>query len=346
MATSPRRRLLIASASIAVLGLCALAPGGTSAATRNRGAATIPSGTVINFGDQQQSYETLFQSSGVLSGAPYKVNFVEFASGPLVDAGFAANQLDIGEMGDTPAAESQQSGLRLTAIAVSLPTRASEFLVAEPGITTIKQLRGKAVAFTTGTAQQALALRALASAGLKQSDVQQVNVSLEQLGTAIESGAAVASVLSVEQLDDYRLSHPGAVILATNKSAKPPSYSYILATRSALANPGKHAAIEDLIRRLLKANDWRNAHQSEWVQDYYTDVEHQTIAQAEQIVRNGGISLYQPIVPSVNAALQQVVKLLYSAGAISKIFPTANLFDSSVTQSYDATLAKVPQYAS
>jgi hypothetical protein len=43
-------------------------------------------------GDQQQDLETLLQASGALSGAPYQVNFVEFDSGPLVDAGFAAHR--------------------------------------------------------------------------------------------------------------------------------------------------------------------------------------------------------------------------------------------------------------
>ena len=92
-----------------------------------------------------------------LKGAPYKVNFVEFDSGPLVNAGFAAHQIDLGYMGDLPAALAVQSGLPVKAVAAILPIGASEFLLAKPGITSIAQLKGQPVAFTTGTAEQAFA---------------------------------------------------------------------------------------------------------------------------------------------------------------------------------------------
>ena len=152
--------------------------------------------------------ETLFQYSGVGKSAPFKINFVEFDSGPLVNAGFAAKQIDVGDMGDLPASLAVQSGLPVKAVAVDLPIGASEYFLAKPGITKISQLRGKPVAYTTGTAEQAFALRALATAGLTQKDVQQVNVSLQQLGTALESGSADASVVSVEQKVDYQEAAP------------------------------------------------------------------------------------------------------------------------------------------
>ena len=132
--------------------------------------------------------QTALTDSGALKGAPYKVNFVEFDSGPLVNAGFAAHQIDLGFMGDLPAALAVQSGLPVKAVAAMLPIGASEFLLAKPGITSIAQLKGQTVAYTTGTAEQAFALRALATAGLSQKDVTQVNVALDQLGTALESG--------------------------------------------------------------------------------------------------------------------------------------------------------------
>jgi len=44
----------------------------------------------------------------------------------------------------------------------------------QAGITSISQLKGQTVAYTTGTAEQAFALRALATAGLTQKDVTQV----------------------------------------------------------------------------------------------------------------------------------------------------------------------------
>jgi sulfonate transport system substrate-binding protein len=296
----------------------------------------------INFGDQEQEFQTLLTDSGVLKGAHYKVNFVEFNSGPLVDAGFAAHRLDVGSMGDLPASLAVKSGLPVTAIAVSLPIGASEFLLAKPGVTAISQLRGKPVAYTTGTAEQAFALRALHSAGLTQKDVQQVNVTLQELGTALDSGAAYASVVSVEQKVDYEQTHPNAVILATQTTVSPPSYGYLLGDDTALANPAKLAAIDDLLKRIVEAENWEKSHQSQWVADYYVGVEHQTPAIAKIILAAGGTTTYVPISSAVQSALQQVVALMASAGAGSD-YSVAPLYTNAAETRFAAILKEVPQ---
>ena len=226
-----RRSLLFALSAIVLLTSCLWLGGSRASATSKKrstpATVTIPAGTVLNVGDQQQFLESTLDDSGALNGAPYKVNFVEFGSGPLVDAGFAAHQLDVGFMGDLPASLAVQSGLPVKAVIAMSPVGASEFLLAKPGITSIAQLKGQTVAYTTGTAEQAFALRALASAGLNQKDITQVNVALNQLGTVLQSGAAVASVVSIEQKAEYEQSNPGAVVLATQDTVKPASYDYM-----------------------------------------------------------------------------------------------------------------------
>ena len=328
--------------AVALAGLVAVAAGcaATTAATQTTDSS---SGAVLNVGDQQQRLQTLMQASGALAGASYKVNFVEFDSGPLVDAGFAAHRIDLGSMGDLPAAQAVKTGLPVKAVAVDLPIGASEFLLAKPGITSISQLRGKPVAYTTGTAEQAFALRALKSAGLAQKDVRQVNVSLLQLGTALESGAADASVVSVQQKVNYEQGHPGAKVLATIKTVSPPSYGYVLGATAALGNPGKLAAIDDFTKRLIKAQNWEKSHQSQWVTDYYVDVEHQTPAAAKLILAAGGTQTYEPLNASVQTALQGVVSLMAGAGAWPSVFSVAPLYSTAESQHYNAILKEVPQ---
>src|SRR6202042_454321 len=330
--------------SLASLTAIASACASTSSAGTSGGSApgSTTSAVVLNVGDQQQELQTLFQASGVLAGAHYKVNFVEFDSGPLVDAGFAAHRIDVGEMGDLPASLAVKSGLPVTAIAVSLPVGASEFLLARPGVTTISQLRGKPVAYTTGTAEQAFALRALHSAGLTQKDVQQVNVTLQELGTALDSGAAYASVVSVEQKVDYEQSHPNAVILATQTTVGPPSYDYLLGDNAALASPAKLAAIDDLLKRIVEAENWEKSHQAQWVADYYVGVEHQTPAIAKIILAAGGTTNYVPISSAVQGALQQVIALMASAGAGSD-YSVTQLFSTAAETRFAAILKEVPQ---
>jgi sulfonate transport system substrate-binding protein len=344
MSVSPLRRSRLAALLVPPL-LCATgwvgSTGGAAAAAGT--SSNIPAGTVLNVGDQQQAVETLFAASGVAKSAPFKINFVEFGSGPLVNAGFAAKQIDVGLMGDLPASLAVQSGLPVKAVAVYLPIGASEYLLAKPGITKISQLKGKPVAYTTGTAEQAFALRALATANLKQQDVTQVNVSLQQLGTALESGSADASVVSVEQKVDYQQTAPTAKVLATVDSVKPASYGYILGTTSALANPAKSAAIGDFTKYLIQAFDWAKTHNSQYITDYYVNVEHQTPAAAKLILAAGGTDNFVPITATVQSALQNVVKLLVGAGAIPKYYSVAPLFNQAETTRYNAILKEVPQ---
>jgi sulfonate transport system substrate-binding protein len=332
---------LAALASALALVATACSSGGSTASdppAQGGGSSTV----TISFGDQQQEFETLLTDSGALGGADYKVNFVEFGSGPLVDAGFAAHRIDVGEMGDLPASLAVKSGLPVTAIAVSLPIGASEYLLARPGVTSISQLRGKPVAYTTGTAEQAFALRALHSAGLTQKDVQQVNVTLQELGTALDSGAAYASVVSVEQKVDYEQLHPNAVVLATQSTVSPPSYDYLLGDNSALADPAKLAAIDDLLKRIVEAENWEKSHEAQFVTDYYVDVEHQTPAVAKIILAAGGTTNYVPISSAVRSALQQVVALMASAGAGSD-YNVAPLYSTAAEARFAAILKEVPQ---
>src|ERR1700733_2560079 len=106
---------LAALVSVLAAGSCGRIGGVAGVTTA---ASKIPAGTVLNVGDQDQEVETLFAASGIATNAPFKINFVEFDSGPLVNAGFAANQIDVGLMGDLPASLAVQSGLPVKAIAV------------------------------------------------------------------------------------------------------------------------------------------------------------------------------------------------------------------------------------
>lgn len=336
-------RLLGGLAAASAFALLATAcSSGQSMATDASAQGGAASGLTINFGDQDQEFEAMLTASGALKGAGYKVNFVEFDSGPLVDAGFAAHRIDLGVTGDLPASLAVKSGLPVTAIAVSLPIGASEYLLAKPGITAISQLRGKPVAYTTGTAEQAFALRALHSAGLTQKDVQQVDVSLQELGTALESGAADASVVSVEQKVDYQQAHPNAVVLASLSTVGPPSYDYLLGDNTALADPAKLAAIDDLLKRVIEAENWAKSHQGQWVTDYYVDVEHQTTAVAKLILAAGGTDTYVPISSAVQSALQQVVGLMASAGSGAD-YSVAPLYSTAAGNRFAAILKEVPQ---
>ena len=67
------------------------------------------------------------------------------------------------------------------------------------------------------------------------------------------------------------------------ESVSPPSYGYLLATTAALADPAKLAAIDDFTEYLIESYNWAKTHQSQFINDYYVSVEHQTPAAAKLI---------------------------------------------------------------
>ena len=117
----------------------------------------------------------------------------------------------------------------------------------------------------------------------------------------------------------------------------------MLGTDAALNNPAKLAAITDFTKRLITASNWQKAHQSEWVSDYYVNVEHQTASAAKEILAAGGTYTYVPLTSAVQSALQNVVNLLAQAGASPNAYSVAPLFDPTQTQRYNNTLTEVPQ---
>jgi sulfonate transport system substrate-binding protein len=338
MPPAVRRALAMVTILVSAALVACVGPTVAGAAARD-GAPKGPSGVTLAVGDQGQYLETVLRASGELDDVPYQVDFKSFLSGPLLVQGFNADQIDIGMLGDTPASGAVGAHVPVKAVAVSEYQGPVSSLVARPGIKSIAQLKGKKVAYTTGTAQHALALRAFKSAGLQAKDVEQVDVTLQQLGTVLEAGQADASVLSPADRIRYLAQHPDAKSLADNSTLKPATYLYVLATDDALHDKGKSAAVADFTQRLVNASKWANAHPDEWVQAYYVNVAHQDAKFASQV--NAGLAgSYVPITKAVQQALQQQVDLLASQKAIPAPFDVSPLFDRKATATYNAIVGK------
>jgi sulfonate transport system substrate-binding protein len=333
------RRAVVAITALAsafAVGATSSAAGASARADTTKG---IPSGVTLSIGDQSQYLQTFLRASGQLDNLPYDVEFKSFLSGPLLVQGFNAGQVDFGILGDTPASGAVAAHVPVRAVAVTHSDGAQISLVARPGIKSIAQLKGKKVAYTTGTAQQAFALRALKKGGLRGKDVQQVDVALQQLGTVLEAGQADASVLVTADQIRYVAAHPDAKVLADQTNVQPASYGYLLATTAALRDKGKSAAVFDLVKRLIKANAWKDAHPDQWVQAYYVQVAHQDPKFAAQLNKVAGLT-YVPITADVQAALQQMVDLLAAEKAIPSSFDVKPLFDAKATTTYNAIVEK------
>jgi sulfonate transport system substrate-binding protein len=318
-------RALIAAGLIMLLGASAACATSNAATSFGNGSVTL------RIGDQQQSIAQPLKLSGQLTNLPYQVKFDEFGSGPLVNQAFGANAIDIGFMGDTPAMFAQASNLPVNVVSVSSTSGPGTTLLARPGsgIHSLADLRGKKIASTRNTAPDGFLLRVLDAQGLAQKDITFVDVPLLNLGSILQSGTVDAATVSEQQLVDYEQQHPDAIAL-TNSHAYHASYTFVLATKSALANPSVRAAIADFVRRLVRANAWVTAHPDQWIQDYYVTTLKQTPANGRLIYQGSGTTTYVAVDQKVRANQQAQADLWTKNGLLPQHVDISPQFDESV----------------
>ncbi len=307
-------------------------------------APTIPPGTTLRIGDQGGGLETPLKLAGELDAVPYDTEFATFASGPLVNEAFAADAIDIGIMGDTPALLSYAAGLDTVVVGIRSSDGVAQTLVAAPGsgIETLADLKGRKVAWATGTSQHGFVLRALDSIGLTQDDVEQVDVPLTDVANVLAGGQADAAVLYEVFRPPYIDEHPGAVELVTLKDFIP-SYTYLLASRKAVEDPAKAAAIEDFVTRLVRSGQWVDENPDAFIQAYYVDGQKQTPEYGKQAYDSQGFTEW--IEPAGQAQIdqQEQADLFYEAGFLPEKVDLGPQFDPAVTSRFTTAIQEAQQ---
>lgn len=341
-ATSPLRLTLLLPLA---LGLVAAACGGDdggSSTDAARGEAIaadtpleIPEGVKLRIGDQGSQIESPLRLSGQLEDLPYEVEFASFASGPLVNEAIGAGQIDLGGMGDTPALLSFASGLDTRVVAVRASDGAGAVLVARPGsgIETIEDLEGKKLAYTTGTNTHGFVLRVLEDAGLAEDDIEQVDVPLLDLVNVLNAGDADAAVVYEFFLDAYLQDHPDAIQLVALDDYVP-NYSFLLAPLPTVRDPGKLAALEDLVGRLARAAEWVKANEETWIEEFYVKQNKQTPEAARAAYAAQGTATWVEV---GGQALQDQVdqaRLFHEAGRLPEPVDIAEQFDPDISDRF------------
>jgi NitT/TauT family transport system substrate-binding protein len=86
-------------------------------------------------------------------------------------------------------------GIKLKAVLVNDNSYGGDAIVSKPGISSLKELKGKTVATELGTVDHLLLLTALAKAGLNETDINYVNMTVNDAAPAFINGKVDASVL-------------------------------------------------------------------------------------------------------------------------------------------------------
>ncbi|MGA2926644.1 MAG: ABC transporter substrate-binding protein [Solirubrobacteraceae bacterium] len=235
-----------------------------AAATATSNAAAL-SQVTLRVGDQAGTgAQALLSAAGLLAKLPFKITWSDFTSGPPILQAINAGALDIGGVGDAPPVFAAAGGAKIAIVGAfaTNPDNAGLVLPKDSPITSIGQLRGKKIAVAQGSSADYHLLTVLSKAGLSVHDVSLVYVQPAEGLAALSAGSVAAWDIwapFIQQVQAQR----GATVLV-NGDGYGSNYSYVVASRAALDDSAKAAAISDYLKLLDQAHIWANTHPQAW----------------------------------------------------------------------------------
>src|SRR5690242_19555883 len=156
------RRTLLAASVIALSGLAAAACSSSSSSSAPAAAAAASSSSPVNLssvtlnvGDQKGTgAEAVLKAAGQLSTLPFKVSWSDFSSGPPMLEAMASGSVDIGGVGDAPPVFAASGGEAVEIVGARKTDAGDQDSVVVPKgspITSIQQLKGKKIAYASGS---------------------------------------------------------------------------------------------------------------------------------------------------------------------------------------------------
>jgi sulfonate transport system substrate-binding protein len=341
------RRKLLAASVIALTGLAAAAcssssSSSTSAASSSTATPSASSSSAVNLssvtlnvGDQKGTgAEATLMAAGLLSSLPFKVNWSDFTSGPPMLEAMASGSVDIGGVGDAPPVFAASGGEGVEIVGARTTSTGDQDAIVVPKnspITSIQQLKGKKIAYGSGSSANYQLLTVLTKAGLTVKDVDLVNLQPANALAAFTSGAVDAWDIWPPYVQQV-VAEDGARVLAVGPDYGSP-YSFEVASKSALANPDKAAAIKVYLATLDKAYVWTATHPDAWAVAWGQAAG--LPASIMDVAAKVDATTPVPVTSAVVASEQNLVSQFYKAGLI----PTnVNMSDYS-TSEFNSTVS-------
>jgi len=311
---------------------CSSADPSSSANSTGPSAATSAadvnvSNVTLNIGDQAGAgAQALLTAAGLINKLPFKAHWSDFTSGPPMLQAMGSGSVDIGEVGDAPPVFEASAGGQIAVVTAldTDPDGAALLVPDNSPIKTVAQLKGKTVAVSQGSSANYHLLAVLTKAGLTIKDITPDYLQPAEAEAAFASGHVDAWDIWSPYLEYAEAKYHARVLV--NGSAIGDTYSFVVASRSALDNPSKAAAIRDYLKLLDQAYTWVSSHPSAWATTWAkaTGMPESVMAQAVK----DDIDTPRPITPAVLSSEQSVANAFSSAGLIpSKI----NFSDYAVT---------------
>jgi NitT/TauT family transport system substrate-binding protein len=178
-----------------------------------------------------------------------------FTNGPIQIQALGAGDLDFGYIG--PGALWLPISGRAKLISMNV-VGYSDRVIAQPGIKSVRDLRGKTVAVPEGTSGDMLLRLALAAAGMTVADVKRVTMDPSTIVTAFASGQVDGAGIWYPHVATLKARKPDLVELYGNQDAMPKnSFPSSFVMRNELEGAAHQGLVDAMIRVIKDANDWR-----------------------------------------------------------------------------------------
>jgi sulfonate transport system substrate-binding protein len=310
------RRTFGTSAVLALAGGLAAACSSSSspsASASSTASASDLSSVTLNIGDQKGTgAEAVLTAAGLIDSFPFKLTWADFTSGPPILEAASAGSVDVGGVGDAPPVFAASGGESIVIVGARSTAGGDQDAVVVPhgsSITTVSDLRGKKIAYGSGSSANYQLLTVLKSAGLTTKDVTLVNLQPADALAAFNSGSVDAWDIWPPYVQQVQAD--GATVIATGASYGSP-YSFQVASKSAVT--GKAAALKIYLETLNKAYTWTANNPNAWA----TAWAKATALPLSVMQKAAAIDKQQPIAitSAVIASEQNLVNQFYAAGLI------------------------------
>jgi len=306
---------------------------GTSSSSPSASSSVNLSSVTLNVGDQKGTgAEAVLTAAGLLNTLPFKVNWSDFTSGPPMLEAMASGSVDIGGVGDAPPVFAASGGEAVEIVGARTTNGDQDAVVVPKNspITSISQLKGKKIAYGSGSSGNYNLLTVLTKASLTTKDVTLVNLQPAEALAAFTSGSVAAWDIWPPYVQQV-VAQDGARILARGPQYGSP-YSFEVASKAAVANPDKAAAIKVYLATLDKAYTWAATHPTAWATAWgkAAGLPTSIMDQAAQVDANTPAQITSATV----SAEQGLVNQFFAAGLI----PNKVNISSYITTEFNSTV--------
>lgn len=249
------QRALTAAAAVSVLALSVTGCSGDSGdSAGGGGSAKVRFGYISDYNGA--SLLAIADQQGLWKKEGLSPQYSVFTNGPLQIQALGGGSLDFGYIG--PGAMWLPATGKAKVVAVNTLAYADR-VIAQPGIKTIQDLKGKKVGVPAGTSGEMVLNLALQKAGMKPSDIQKVPMDPATVVSAFVSGQIDGAGLWYPLIDSIKAKKPGLNEVGSTKDFSDKAFptAFVSGTKT-----GKGLTTK-VVKVLQQANDYRAAHPEE-----------------------------------------------------------------------------------